>query len=263
MKKYLYVFKSEVMTNFQYVFNLLFGFVGYAIMLFILYNMYKYLYSDPSELINGYSYSQMIWYVLLTEVMWSSVGGRKLCRKITEDVKSGNIAYNISKPYSYIGYILSNHMADVVVKGIFYFAISIILGVAFLGALPNITLVQLVFVLISCLLANVISIFILTFIGLFSFYIEDSGPFYWVYSKLILVFSTIFPIEYFPKVMQPILKLSPAYVVSYGPAKLYVDFSWNNLAVILFAQIIYILITYLLCSLIYRKGVKKLSVNGG
>jgi ABC-2 type transport system permease protein len=92
---------------------------------------------------------------------------------------------------------------------------------------------------------------------------EDSYPFYWLYSKVILVLGTIFPIEYFPHAIQPILSYSPIYVVSYGPAKLFVDFSYSNFITIIIAQVIYIIISYLLCSFLYRKGVKKLNVNGG
>ena len=263
MRKYLYVFKSELLSNMQYLLNILLGFIGYAIMLFILLNLWQYLYSDPNEIINGYSFNQMVWYVIITEVLWSILGGRKLCNKIVEDVKSGNIAYNISKPYSYIGYILSNHLADVFIKGIIYFSLGMLLGFVFIGSFPNITFLNFVFVLLTCLLSNVISILLITSIGLFSFFIEDSGPFYWIYSKLILVLGTIFPIEFFPVFLRGILKFSPIYVVSYGPAKLFVNFSWTELLSILLAQIIYLTFSYLLCSFIYKKGVKKLNVNGG
>src|SRR5574344_996641 len=116
MRKYLYIFKSELMSNFQYVFNILSGFIGYLVMMFIFLNLWQYIYSDPNELINGYSMNQMIWYVIFAEVLYMSISGRKLSRKISNDVKSGNIAYNINKPYSYIGYIISNTMGSVAVK---------------------------------------------------------------------------------------------------------------------------------------------------
>ena len=103
----------------------------------------------------------------------------------------------------------------------------------------------------------------ITFIGLFSFYIEDSNPFYWMYSKLILVLGTLLPIEFFPKAIQPLLTYLPAYVVSYGPAKLFVDFSLSSGIRIIIAQLIYIFISYGLCLFIYKKGVKRLNVNGG
>ena len=75
--------------------------------------------------------------------------------------------------------------------------------------------------------------------------------------------GTIFPIEYFPTFLQPILTYSPIYVVSYGPAKLFVDFSFSDFISVFVAQIIYVFIGYILCTLIYKKGVKNLNVNGG
>ena len=101
MRKYIYIFKSEIMSNLQYVFNTFMGFIGHFIMLFILFNLYRYLYSGQEEIINGYTANQMIWYVIFTEVIWGMVGGRKLAKKISNDVKSGNVIYNINKLFSF------------------------------------------------------------------------------------------------------------------------------------------------------------------
>ena len=136
-------------------------------------------------------------------------------------------------------------------------------GLLFLGEFVSINIFGLIGVIISCIFATVISTLLITCLGLFAFYMEDANPLYWIYSKFILVLGTIFPIEYFPKVLQPIINLSPIYAVSYGPAKLFVDFSLSNFFVVIFAQIIYIGIGYLLCSILYKKGVKRLNVNGG
>ena len=77
------------------------------------------------------------------------------------------------------------------------------------------------------------------------------------------IYNSCFPIEYFPETLQKILTFSPIYVVCYGPAKLFVDFTWTNFITVLIAQIIYIGLAWLLCNLMYQKGVKKLNVNGG
>lgn len=263
MKKYLFIYKSELMSNLQYVFNIITGFIGYFIFIFVFLNLWKYIYSDPNELINGYSMNQMIWYVIITEILWMSLGGRGLCRKISNDVRTGNIAYNLNKPYNYISYSLFSHLGNVTIKFIIYVVLGMLTGLLFLGEFPNISIFGFIGVLISCCFATVISTLLITFLGLFAFYMEDANPLYWIYSKFILILGTIFPIEYFPKVLQPIINLSPIYVVSYGPAKLFVDFNLSNFIVIVFAQIIYIFIGYLLCSMLYKRGVKKLNVNGG
>lgn len=263
MRKYIYIFKTELMSNLQYISNIIFGFIGYFIMIFIFLNLWKYIYSDPNELINGYNISQMIWYVIVTEILWSTVGGRKLCRKISEDVKGGNISYNINKPYSYVGYSLFSHLGNAFIKFIIYLLLGTILGYLFLNSFPNISLIMILVVLISMILATIINTLLIIFIGLVAFFIEDSHPFYWIYSKMLLVLGTIFPIEFFPKIVQPILNFSPIYVVSYGPAKLFVDFSFDSAFKIICAQAIYLIIAYGLCNFIYKKGVKRLNVNGG
>ena len=251
------------MSNLQYIFDIITSFIGCVIFIYIFFNLWQYIYSDPNELINGYNMSQMIWYVIITEVIWMSTEGRKFCKKICNDVRGGNIIYNINKPYSYIGYCLSSHLGNVTIKLIIYLILGIVMGILFLHEIPTFSFISIFAILLTIILSIVISTLIITCIGLFSFYIEDANPFFWLYSKVILVLGTIFPIEYFPKLIQSILKFSPVYVVSYGPAKLFVDFSWHNFILVLIAQIIYIVIAYLLCSLLYKKGVKRLNVNGG
>ena len=263
MKKYLYIYKSELMTNLQYVFDIIIGFISYIIMIFIFLNLWKYIYSDPNELINGYNMNQMIWYVIVTEILWMSLKGRKLCAKISSDVKSGNIAYNINKPYNYVEYTLFNHLGNVTLKFIIVTIIGMVLGFIFLHTFPQLNVLQILGILLSCILATIINIFLITSLALISFFIEDASPFYWLYSKMILVIGTIFPIEFFPQAMQPIIKFSPIYVVSYGPAKLFVNFTTSGFIKIIIAQTIYVIISFIICHLIYKKGVRKLNVNGG
>lgn len=263
MRKYLFIFKSEVMSNLQYVFNIITSFIGYFLILFVLLNLWKYMYSDPSQVINGYTMNQMVWYVVVTEILWGSLGGRSLSKKICNDVRSGNIAYNMNKPYSYIGYCLSSHLGSLAIRFILYTILGMLVGFMFLGSFPTLNILSVLCILITGILATIISTLLITSIGLLSFFIEDAHPFYWLYSKVILVLGTIFPIEYFPKVIQPILNYSPVYVVSYGPAKLFVDFNYNSFISIILAQIIYIFIAYTICNFMYKKGVKNLNVNGG
>ncbi len=263
MKKYIFILKSEIMSNLQYIFNILVGFIGYFIHIYIFMNLWKYIYSNPNELINGYNMSQMIWYITITELLWCVIGGRKLCRKISEDVKGGNIAYNINKPYNYIGYALSNHLGDVIIKISVYTILALILGFIFLRTFPNLNIFSILCVFITSILSIIISSLLVICIGLFSFVIEDSGPFYWIYSKIILITGTLFPIEFFPKFLQPILTYSPIYAISYGPAKLFVDFNIKTFISVFISQIIYTFIAYNLGNLIYKKGVKNLNVNGG
>lgn len=263
MRKYLYILKTVFKDNIQYIVDFCVSFISFALIIYIFLNLWQYMYDDPNSLINGYTMNQMVWYVLGTELLWMGLGGRSICAAISKDVKDGNIAYKINKPYNYILYILSNYMGRFIIKFIVYTILGLILGYLLLGSFPTLNVLQIIIVIISCLLATVVSILLVTSIGLLAFFIEDSAPLYWVYSKVILVVGTLFPIEFFPKVIRPFLDYSPIHAVAYGPAKLFVNFDYNFCLKVFIIQIVYVIISYTLCSLIYRKGVKNINVNGG
>ena len=263
MKKYLYIYKSEIMTNLQYITDVFISFIAFTLLIFIFLNLWNYIYSDPNEIINGYSKTQMIWYVIITEIMWMSLSGNSLSRKISNDVISGNIAYNLNKPYNYIEYSLFSHLGLVTMRYTIIGLLGLILGFLFLKTIPNITLLQIPLILLCSILGMIINIILIIMISLLSFYIEDAHPFYWLYSKVIIIVGLLFPIEFFPLFLQPIIKFSPIYVICYGPAKLFVNFNYMEFINVIIAQCIYLILSILFCHIIYRKGVRKLNVNGG
>ena len=61
MRKYLFILKSELMSNLQYIFNIVTGTIGFIVVIYIFLNIWNYIYSDPNEIINGYTKNQMIW----------------------------------------------------------------------------------------------------------------------------------------------------------------------------------------------------------
>jgi len=205
----------------------------------------------------------MIWYLTITEIIYTSIKASKLCKEICKDVKSGNITYNLNKPYSYIAFILFRQFGRCLFDLIIQMTIGI--GVVFLlvKEIPVASVWHMILILFSCILAQIISILLIVIIGLFSFKIDDATPFYWLYSKFIILIGVIFPIEFFPESIQGILVYTPVYVTAYGPAKLFVDFSMNNFISITIAQLLYIFFTYSICLAIYNSGVKRLNVNGG
>lgn len=263
MKKYLYIYKATLIENLSYITSILLSFISFVVMMFIFLNLWEYIYSDSSQTINGYTIEQMIWYVLIAETLWFGSKNKNLIKQISQDIKSGNIAYNINKPYNYAFYIVAKHFGEITLKFILFWIVGILLGIIFVGPIPNFNFVNLPLIIISVLLGVLINSLLRVAISLSSFWIEDSMPFHWVYDKLILVIGTIFPIEMFPASIKPIIKCTPIFVVTYGPAKLIIDFSLEKFMQVLGAQIIYLIIVIILIIAMYERGVKKLNVNGG
>ena len=100
-------------------------------------------------------------------------------------------------------------------------------------------------------------------ISLTAFFIEETTPFFWIYERLILCIGVMFPIEIFPKFFQSFIKFITLYLTIYFPTKIIKKKNNNAFLEILLFQLIYLFITAILSYLIYKKGVKKLHVNGG
>lgn len=263
MKKYVYIFKATLMESLQYVMNILLGFITFFMMLFVFFCLWHYMYSDTSNLINGYSMDQMIWYVILTEILWFGSRNRTLTQQITEDIKSGTIAYGINKPYHYILYIMAKHLGEISIKMLLFTTAGLAIGFVFVGQIPGFGLYQLPFILLTTLLGILINAFLRMTISVLSFWIEDALPFHWIYDKLIIVVGMLFPVEMFPLWAQPFIKASPIFVVTYGPAKLVIDYSFNVFLQVILVQAVYFIVSLTVLLLLFRRGVKKLNVNGG
>jgi ABC-2 type transport system permease protein len=205
----------------------------------------------------------MIWYVILTEIIWFGTRNRTLINQISQDIKSGTIAYGINKPYHYILYVIAKNLGEITCKFFMFLGAGLLIGYLYIGSFPHFHLYQLPVVILSFFLGIMITSSIRMTISVLSFWIEDSVPFHWIYDKLIIVIGTMFPVEMFPVWAQSVIKYTPIYVVTYGPAKLIIDYSTDLALQILFAQFIYFIVTLAILALLYQRGVKRLNVNGG
>lgn len=262
-RKYGVIYKSVLLENLQYAANVAMGFFTYFVFIFIFVKLWGYLYRTPGELIAGYTREQMIWYVMMTEMLFFGSNANSVAGEVAGDIRSGNIAYLMNKPYHYTGYILAKYTGEWSVRLPMYAALAVVIGMVMVGPLPRFRLAAVPAMAVCVIFGLTIHAVFKLCISLFSFWIEDTAPFQWLYNKLILVVGIMFPVEIFPRALQPLLKMTPIYTVCYGPAKLIVDFSAEKCLEILAAQILYLTAGCGLMFLIYGKGVKKLYVNGG
>ena len=263
MRKYLTVAKTTFNDSIQYATSILFRIGGFTITMLILISLWNYIYSGGDNLISGYTLKEMIWYLLLAEIITFGSGSKVSTNEVKNTIKSGNIAYQVTKPYSYPIFIIFKFLADTFIRFVIFLGVATILGLIFAGPLDNFSFKTLLMAIPIFFLAVLITGMVRILISLSAFWVEDSTPFQNVYNKLILIFGVFFPMEMFPSIIQKIVRFSPIYGVSYGPAKLVISSSFSLFKEVLISQIIIIVIISILMSIVYKKGVKKLNVNGG
>lgn len=225
--------------------------------------LWKNIYAQKgTAAIGGFSLNAMIWYLIFTELV--TLSRTNLHLQVNDDVKSGNIAYLLNKPYNYVIYCFSYFLGEIGVKFLTNALIGLAIGLIYAGALKNFSLINLPFIILSLLLGCIINFFIYLCLALTSFWFEDNSAFFWIYSKLVFTLGgMLMPIDLFPKWLQGISHYLPFVYVTYVPARLAVNFSFQSFALGFSVQLLYLVVFFALSMLIYRKGVKDLNVNGG
>ncbi len=260
IKKYLTTFRISIRNAFYYKKNILGGIIMYSLFVYTFFLLWSAVYKNTE--IAGYSFKQMIWYFCTTEIIAMSTGGG-IFYQMGQDIKSGSVAYQLGRPYSYLWYQFANNMGTVISRLIMFISIAVILGTILVGVPSFVTPISFLFFILSMALALIVQFFTMVSIGLTAFFTEENRPFFFIYSKLVLILGTFLPIEFFPDWMENILRFMPFSLITWGPAKMFVDFSYEHAAFTFSALSVWAVVLILVSFGIFKKGVSKIHVHGG
>ena len=261
-KKYLQVSKITMENSLVYVWNFLGKNIFFIFIMFIYLMLWKNIYGSKGKIIAGLNINQMIWYLVFTELI--TLSRTDIHVQVNDDVKSGNIAYLLNKPYNYVYYCFSYFLGEIGIKLLTNAVLGVLIGLIYVGTLKNFNFVNLPFIIFSLILGCFINFFIYMSLALTSFWFEDNVAFFWIYSKLIFTLGgMLMPLELFPGWLRAFSKYLPFAYVTYVPAKLAVNFSMSGFLKEMPVQILYLAAFFALSMLLYKKGVRNLNVNGG
>jgi ABC-2 type transport system permease protein len=259
--KYGAIGRVTLRNHFAYLTDFLVRSIFLLIILYIFIQLWRVTFhGEDLNLIAGYSFRQMIWYLILTESM--TLACPSVCTKVEEEVKSGDVAYRLTRPVSYIGFHYISFMSEVAVRFLINLTVGTILGVIVLGA-PNFSYGWLAFFLVAAF-GFTVNFLMNMMLALCAFWVEETRGLEFVYHKLLFTIGgMLMPLELFPMLLQHICKWLPFQTVLYYPAKTAIRFDESKLLLMLGVQSIWIVILGLGVVFIYSRGVKKLNVNGG
>jgi ABC-2 type transport system permease protein len=119
-------------------------------------------------------------------------------------------------------------------------------------------------VLVAVLGAWAIGFCIDALIGLLAFVTEDIAAFEWISSKLMMVLGgLLIPLDFFPEWLRSIALGLPFAYALYGPARCLVASDGARWAGLFFGQAAWLLVLGGALSLLYRRCLVRLSINGG
>lgn len=260
--KYNYITKISLSNNLVYFADFLVRNFFFVFIMYIMLMLWTNIYGSKGGNIAGFTLNQMIWYLVVTEMI--TLSRSNIFTEASLDVKNGNIAYMLNKPYNYILYCFFNSLGEMGVKLLTNMLVGLFIGILYVGPLASFNLIHLPFIVVSILLGIFINFFIHISLSLTSFWLEENSAFFWIYQKLVFMLGgMLIPLDMFPGWLRNIAANLPFAYVTYAPAKLAVGFSYNSFIYTIAFQLVYLGFFFTLSMVIFRKGAKALNVNGG
>ncbi|MBS3949711.1 MAG: hypothetical protein KGZ53_03465 [Peptococcaceae bacterium] len=260
VRKYSFLAKTSFASKIAYPLDVISRTFFFALVLFIFTQLWGALLGADSS-IAGFSRQQLVWYLMATESIMLS--NARIERRIEDDVKSGAVAYILIRPLHFVWYQCAIYFGESASSLIFNILIGSIIATLLVGV-PPISVGFLPLILVVMTLAFLLQFLIKIFLALLAFWVEDTGPFFWIYSKVLFTLGGLFvPIDIYPEWLRRVTVAMPFNYILYQPARLFVNFNLASFVQVLGIQAMWSVLLTALVLYIYKQGVKKVSVNGG
>ncbi|HEX3774742.1 MAG TPA: ABC-2 family transporter protein [Polyangiaceae bacterium] len=212
----------------------------------------------------------LLWYLAITE--WIALSVPPLHLEIERDVRSGNVAYALPRPVSYLWLRFCEGLGAMFLRmlllGMFGFGLCAILARSAAG--PNASMwpsggpLALLCGTLTAVVAAALNLVFRTLIGLSAFFVQDTSPVYWVWQKLSFAFGgLLFPLDMYPDSLQSIAAATPFPSLLYAPGRIAIGaepaFAWRAIATLAVWSIMSVLCVHLA----FRRAQRALEINGG
>jgi ABC-2 type transport system permease protein len=258
ISKYAGILRVSLQTALAYRANVLSGFLFYTMYIVVFFNLWRAIYAGGG--VEGLSFRQMIWYLCITELIGF---GTRVNLDIANQVKTGEIAYQLLRPYSYIGFRFASVAGEMLYRLFTYGLLALALGFLTVGPIDGFRPWTLAPSLMSVFLGIGIHFMSMTAIGLAAFRIEETVGLYLVYQKLVFMLGMFIPVEFLPDWLASIARNLPFSYVTWAPARLVVGFTWELFLQVIAAQLFWFAVISCIAVLQYRSGIKSVQSQGG
>jgi len=261
IKKYSVIIKISFANAIVYRINTFSRFAFYTLFIYVFMNLWKAIYNEGS--VSGYTYAQIVWYLIMTELIVFSSQGNNIMNRINDDVKSGAIAYQLGRPVHYVMLQITGTLGQLALNLVSFGILAAALGFVFVGPLATFQPAGILPLAVSVMLGLAIGSFFMAFIGLSAFVFEDNFALFLIYQKICFILGVFLPVEFLPSWLQPVAKSLPFSYITWAPAKIFVNYSPELCFELILRQLFWAAVIITLTLLCYRAAVKRLNVNGG
>jgi ABC-2 type transport system permease protein len=267
ISKYVEYFKIGFKKSLEYKSYLIGTITTPIFMGIFFYFIWSYIYQvkgggDPSYLIGGFTFNEMIVYLVIG-LLIQTVKGSNIAESISQTIKSGDIVIFLCRPVDFVKSLISDGIGSKVIP---FGTFAILLGVmTYISKISFPTIdIFLLFVIYGVMLIF-FQLLLEILIGGLAFWLTEIwgvrssiNQIFWILSGRAL------PLSLFPKIMQTALQWTPFFYLEYTFARIYLGkLAFNEIIIAMGIFIVWIIALILFMKWIYSRGFRKMETLGG
>lgn len=275
-KKYKPFLRASAMDMMAWRFNILVWVVvtvfEVACLIFLWLAIYSSSEGGIDASINGFTYKEMISYVVLTTVFGFVTFNNDTLWFINQDIRKGTIGNYVIKPISYRGkFVASNLGAFLMMSTVFGIplygaSLGVLIGIGFLPIISVWDFIAhiglfLIASVIACLLNDTIAYLF----GILCFYTTSAWGLNSLKTTVISFLSgTLLPLAFFPPIFKDIVSYMPFAGMSQNPILiLMMKYDYLESFKVIGIALAWLVILELFVKLLFSHAIKKVTVQGG
>ena len=275
-KKYKPFFRAGAMDTVAYRFNILMWVAvtvfEVAVLVFLWLAVYRSSEAGIDAVIHGFTYKEMIVYVVLTTIFGFVTFGSDTLWVINTDIRKGTIGNFVIKPISYRGKFIATNLGNfstlLLMFGIPLYAIALIVfGCTGFLSIPSAWdfIANLGLFLVAGLLACLLNDVIAYIFGVLCFYTSSGWGLNQLKTTLVSFLSgALLPLAFFPDVFRDIVAYMPFVGMSQNPILiLMMKYDYLESAKVIGIALAWLVLLELLAKLLFHHAIKKVTVQGG
>lgn len=261
--KYLALLLMQIQQAIAYPIGTLIDMLTSLLSIATVYYVWRAVFAAQPQ-IEGFDWRAMQTYVLVSNAIFALLGTTSL-RAMMASIRTGAIATDLLRPYSYIAAQFAQVLGRAVTQGAVSSAATALIGFVLVGMAPPPTPAAAGLFLLSVGLSFSISFLLHFLLALLCFWTKDSEGLLWAHAIMSFIFSGgMVPLHFLPHWLQIVAFVLPFQGMIHTPLLIYLGAARGfELWAALLLQVLWVLILGVLVQLLWARALRAADVQGG
>lgn len=262
MRTYVEFALKKFQNKMAYRLEFFMGILNTVITIIVYLCIYKALYGDMQE-VDGITFSMVATHFVISLGLSSAFEYNEMF--LQDKIHDGSITNEFLKPVNFVFRLLSENVGEGLFKVIFNFFPAVIIMMFYVKLSPPTSVMSVVVMLISVILGYLILWLIGFIVQTWSFWLFSVWGIMTIKNVFVKILSgTLLPLWFMPEIVRKIISFTPFESIYFTPIQIYLgEIGGMELVKKLLIQVVWIGILGIFAGVFWKKGTKKLVVQGG